>query len=114
MLKPWEMMAMDRAGYNGITDEHIRDVVEALLETGKTEIDDQTFERACGRCLIAPLLFYPGESGPVAGSTERIKEELLWQLPQKAGSLPTSKSGYPVCQTGRSLSRQGHCLPAKS
>lgn len=57
MLKPWEMMAMDRAGYSGITDEHIRDVAEALLETGKTEIDRKTFERACGRCLIDPSCF---------------------------------------------------------
>lgn len=57
MFKTWELMAMDRAGYNGITDEHIRDVANALLETGKTEIDRKTFDRACSRCMIDPTCF---------------------------------------------------------
>lgn len=61
MFKPWEMMAMDRAGYNGITDEHIRDVANALLETGETEIDRKTFDKACSRCMIDPNCFTPAD-----------------------------------------------------
>lgn len=57
MFKPWEMMAIDHAGYNGIRDEHIRDVAEELLKIGQCNIDRQTFERACGRCLIDPNCF---------------------------------------------------------
>lgn len=69
MFKPWELMAMDRAGYNGITEEHIRDVAKALLETGKTEIDRKTFERACARCLIDPSCFTQAD-------LERLQEAL--------------------------------------
>lgn len=57
MLKPWELQAIDRAGYNGITDEHIRDVAEELSKIGQCDIDRKTFERACGRCLIDPNCF---------------------------------------------------------
>lgn len=57
MFTPLELQAIDRAGYNGITDEHIRAVAEELLKIGQYEIDRQTFERACGRCLIDPSCF---------------------------------------------------------
>lgn len=57
MLKPWELQAIDRAGCNGIRDEHIRDVAKELLKIGQGEIDQKTFERACGRCLIDPVCF---------------------------------------------------------
>lgn len=57
MFKLWELMAMDHAGYNGIADEHIRDVAKVLLETGKTEIDRKTFEHVCSRCMIDPTCF---------------------------------------------------------
>lgn len=57
MLKFWELQAIDRGGYNGITGEHIRDVAAELLESGQTSIDRKTFERACNRCLIDPGCF---------------------------------------------------------
>lgn len=44
MFKPWQLAAMDDAGYNGIRDEHIERVAEALLSTGLTDIDRSTFE----------------------------------------------------------------------
>lgn len=43
MFEPWQLAAMDDAGYNGIRDEHIDRVVESLLSTGLTEIDRSTF-----------------------------------------------------------------------
>lgn len=38
MFEPWEMMAVDRAGCNGITNEHIQDAANAFLDAGKAEI----------------------------------------------------------------------------
>lgn len=57
MFKPWELQAIDHAGYNGITGGHIRDVAEELLKSGQTNIVRRTFERACNRRLIAPGCF---------------------------------------------------------
>ena len=39
MFKPWQLAAIDDAGYNGIRDEHIDRVAESLLGTGLIEID---------------------------------------------------------------------------
>lgn len=51
---PWELAAIDQAGYNGIRDEHIDAVAEKLLSTGKTEIDRQTFDNVCYSLGINP------------------------------------------------------------
>ena len=48
----WKAAAFDRAGYNGIREEHIDDVAKELLATGKTEISRDDFDRACLRCGI--------------------------------------------------------------
>lgn len=55
--KPWELAAIDQAGYNGIRDEHIEAVADTLLRTGLTEIDRDTFEAACRRCGVDPACF---------------------------------------------------------
>lgn len=57
MLQGWQMAAIDRAGFNGIRDEHIEAVVEELLNTGLTEIDWETFCDACHSCGIDPNNF---------------------------------------------------------
>ncbi len=51
---PWELAAIDQAGYNGIRDEYIDAVAENLLATGKTEIDRQTFDDSCYSLGINP------------------------------------------------------------
>lgn len=57
MFKPWQLAAMDDAGYNGIRDEHIERVAEALLSTGLTDIDRSTFEYCCRQCGVEPENF---------------------------------------------------------
>ena len=46
-FEPWMLAAMDDAGFNGITDEHIRRVAREIQEIGQAYIDRQTFNRAC-------------------------------------------------------------------
>jgi len=53
-FSPWELAAIDQAGYNGIRDEHIEAVAEKLLAIGKTEIDRQIFNDACYSLGINP------------------------------------------------------------
>ena len=43
MFEPWQLAAMDDAGYNGIRDEHIDRVAESLLKCG---IDPNNFTQA--------------------------------------------------------------------
>lgn len=57
MFKPWQLAAIDDAGYNGIQDEHIDRVAESLLATGLTEIDRSTFDNHCRKCGIDPNNF---------------------------------------------------------
>lgn len=57
LFEPWQLAAIDEAGYNGIRDEHIERVAEKLLESGLTEIDWQTFADACRECNIDPNTF---------------------------------------------------------
>ena len=51
-FEPWMLAAIDRAGYNGIRQEHIEAVAEQLLRTGLTEISRYEFDAACRRCGI--------------------------------------------------------------
>ena len=57
MFEPWQLAAIDDAGYNGIRDEHIDRVAESLLSTGLTEIDRTIFEYHCRKCGIEPNHF---------------------------------------------------------
>lgn len=57
MYEPWQLAAMDGAGYNGIRDEHIDRVAESLLATGLTEIDRSTFDYHCQKCGVDPRNF---------------------------------------------------------
>ncbi len=57
MYEPWMLGLIDKAGFNGIREEHIDRVAKALLSTGKTEIDRSTFDRACNSCGIEPTNF---------------------------------------------------------
>lgn len=50
----WQLGLIDEAGYNGISDEHIERVADALRETGLTSIDRSTFDSACYACCIDP------------------------------------------------------------
>lgn len=54
MFEPWQLAAIDDAGYNGIRDEHIERVVNSLLATGLTEIDRSTFDYHSHKCGIDP------------------------------------------------------------
>lgn len=53
-FEPWMLAAIDRAGYNGIRNEHIDAVAAELRRTGLTEISRGTFDTACRRCGIEP------------------------------------------------------------
>lgn len=57
MFKPWQLAAIDEAGYNGIREEHIIRVAEAIRRTGLTEIDRSTFDRCCYQCGVNPNNF---------------------------------------------------------
>jgi len=57
MFEPWQLAAIDEAGYNGIREDHIEKVANSLLTTGLTEIDRSTFESHCYRCGINPNNF---------------------------------------------------------
>ena len=54
MFEPWQLGMIDEAGYNGIREEHIKEVARALKSTGLSEIDRETFERNCYKCGIDP------------------------------------------------------------
>ena len=51
-FEPWMLAAIDRAGYNGIRQEHIEAVAEQILRTGLTEVSRQDFDTVCRRCGI--------------------------------------------------------------
>lgn len=57
MFEPWQLAAIDEAGYNGIRQEHIERVAKSLLSTGLAEIDRSTFEYHCKKCGIDPNNF---------------------------------------------------------
>lgn len=57
MFEPWHLAMIDEAGYNGIRDEHIEKVARALLATGLTDIDRDTFECYCRKCGVNPNNF---------------------------------------------------------
>lgn len=57
MFEPWQLAAIDDAGYNSIRDEHIERVAESLLSTGLNEIDRSTFHYHCHKCSIDPNNF---------------------------------------------------------
>lgn len=51
-FEPWMLAAIDRAGFNGIREEHIDAVGETSLCSGITEVSRQDFDAACRRCGI--------------------------------------------------------------
>lgn len=69
MFEPWQLAAMDDAGYNGIRDEHIDRVANSLLATSLTEIDRNTFDYHCHKCGINPNNFTQTD-------LERLQEKL--------------------------------------
>lgn len=56
-FEPWMLAVMDDAGFNGITDEHIRRVAGELQKIDRAYIDLQTFDRACYAAGIDPENF---------------------------------------------------------
>lgn len=54
MFEPWQLAAIDQAGYNGIRDEHIEEVANSLLSENLTDVDRDTFEHHCRKCGIDP------------------------------------------------------------
>ena len=69
MFEPWMLAAIDDAGYNGIRDEHLDRVADEIYKTGLSEIDTDTFVRACRRAGVNSDLFD-------AESLERLKNKL--------------------------------------
>ena len=55
--KPWMLAAINQAGYNGITDDHINAVASEILKKGITQVSRQDFESACRRCGVNPDTF---------------------------------------------------------
>lgn len=54
MFEPWQLAAIDQAGYNGIRDEHIEEIANSLLSENLTDVDRDTFEHHCRKCGIDP------------------------------------------------------------
>lgn len=69
MFEPWQLAAIDDAGYNGIRDGHIDRVAESLLSTGLTEIDRSTFDYHCHKCDVDPDNFTQAD-------LDRLQEKL--------------------------------------
>jgi hypothetical protein len=69
MFKPWQLAAMDDAGYNGVRDEHIDRAAESLLAADLTEIDRSTFDYHCRKCGIDPNNF-------TGADLDRLQERL--------------------------------------
>lgn len=65
-FEPWMLAAMDDAGFNGITDEHIRRVAREIQEIGQAYIDRQTFNRACFAVALLSVLI------------RRILPKMIW------------------------------------
>jgi hypothetical protein len=59
--------ALDDAGHNGIRDEHIQRVANAILQSGYTEINDYLFSKICESCGIDSSNF-------TACDIQRLKE----------------------------------------
>ena len=51
-FQPWMLAAIDRAGYNGIREEHINAVAEEILRTGISSVSRQDFDAVCRRCGV--------------------------------------------------------------
>ena len=56
-FEPWQLAAIDEAGYNGIRDSHISKICDSLRMFGITEFDQTVFEEHCYRCGIDPANF---------------------------------------------------------
>lgn len=54
MFKPWQLAAIDDAGYNGVRSEHIERVAKSLQSEKVTYIDRDTFDNHCRKCGIDP------------------------------------------------------------
>ncbi len=54
MIEPWKLAAIDEAGYNGITEKHLREVANAINKVDSNIIDNAIFERCCRQCGIDP------------------------------------------------------------
>ena len=65
----WELGLIDSAGYNGIRDEHIEMVANAIKQSGITEIDNSSFEKICCSCCINSENF-------TAYDIEKLKQKL--------------------------------------
>ena len=63
------LAAIDAAGYNGICDEHLDRVADEIYKTSLSEIDRDTFDRACRRAGVDSDLFDEE-------SLERLKDKL--------------------------------------
>lgn len=53
-FEPWELAAIDAAGYNGIREEHIDRVVDEIRRLGKSEVGRADFDLACRRAMVDP------------------------------------------------------------
>lgn len=69
MFEPWQLVAIDSAGYNGIRDEHIDSVAKSLYSVACKEIDRDTFDYHCRKCGIDSNNFKQAD-------IERLKNKL--------------------------------------
>ena len=67
--EPWMLAAMDRAGYNGITDAHIEAVAREIMEAGIAQVTRKVFDEVCHRCGIDPDNFTQDD-------LDRLEEQL--------------------------------------
>lgn len=57
MLEGWMLAAIDRAGYNGIRDEHIEALAQEIFCLGLSYVGSQEFQEVCRNCGIDPDTF---------------------------------------------------------
>lgn len=52
MFSPWQLAAIDEAGYNGISQEHLEKVARSMKRFGVKSVDLYTLKDHCRRCGI--------------------------------------------------------------
>ena len=53
-FETWKKSMREAAGFEGITEEHLKRVAEEIKLFGKTRVTAQDFNRACIKCGINP------------------------------------------------------------
>ena len=78
MFTPWQLAAIDAAGYNGIRDEHIERVAQKIIDLEIREVDFDTLESVCESLSIDVNNFDDDAIEPSTHKPERMSAPESW------------------------------------